>query len=66
MEESTLMQHWNFLCHVGPQSAIMTHVVGKLWNCERLFPMEDRAARLEGNYQKLLTILSKEIMSTGW
>ena len=31
--------------------------------CECLFPMEDRAAAVQGNYQKLLTILSKDVMN---
>ena len=31
--------------------------------CERLFSMEERAAAVQGNYQKLLTILSKDVMS---
>ena len=31
--------------------------------CERLFSMEDRAAAVQGNYKKLLTILSKDVMS---
>ena len=31
--------------------------------CEGLFRMENRAAAIQGNYQKLLTILSKDVMS---
>lgn len=31
--------------------------------CERIFPMSDRAAAISGGYQRLLTLLSKEVMS---
>ena len=31
--------------------------------CERLFPMENRAAALPGKYQRLLTILSKSVLN---
>ena len=31
--------------------------------CERIFPMDDRSAAIDGNYTRLLTILSKTVMS---
>eukprot|EP00435_Cladocopium_sp_Y103_P016385 s4405_g4.t1 len=31
--------------------------------CEKLFPMENRSAAVPGNYQRLLTILSKEVLN---
>ena len=31
--------------------------------CEKIFPMDDRSAAIDGNYTRLLTILSKTVMS---
>ena len=55
-----LVVEWPYRTTVGYHDARGWEVVEL---CERLFPMEDRAARLDGNYQKLLTILSKDVMS---
>ena len=37
--------------------------------CERIFPMDDRSAAIDGNYTRLLTILSKlscQLQTLGW
>ena len=54
-----LVTEWPYRTTVG----FMTRVDEVIELCERLFPMENRAAAIQGNYQKLLTILSKDVMS---
>ena len=51
---------WPFRTTVGFHDTRSWEVIAL---CERLFSMEDRAAAVQGNYHKLLTILSKDVMS---
>ena len=55
-----LVSEWPFRTTVGFHDTRGWEVIEL---CERLFSMEDRAAAVQGNYQKLLTILSKDVMS---
>jgi hypothetical protein len=55
-----LVSEWPFRTTVGFHDTRGWEVIEL---CERLFSMEDRAAAVQGNYKKLLTILSKDVMS---
>ena len=54
-----LVTEWPFRTTVGYNDARGWEVIEL---CERLFTMDERAAPVRGNYQKLLTILSKKVI----
>ena len=55
-----LVVDWPFRTTLGHHDIRVWEVIEL---CERIFPMDDRSAAIGGNYTRLLTILSKTVMS---